>query len=156
MDALLLHYEQQKKQYSRPGQTDTRMLRSIDMGWFILDKYYNLSDEAPVYTAAVLLDPRKRSAYIRQNWPEAWYEPALVRSNTIWKEYYDTASTEELDNISMVTTPNVMDSLAQLMMATEVKSIHKPKRDDFTVFVMTDPMSIEDLTPLQWWCHPNQ
>lgn len=32
------------------------MLRAIDMGCFILDKYYHLSDNAPVYAAALLLD----------------------------------------------------------------------------------------------------
>lgn len=47
------------------------MLRAIEMGWFILDKYYNKTDEVPVYAAAILLDPSRRAAYLQKNWPTA-------------------------------------------------------------------------------------
>jgi hypothetical protein len=45
------------------------MVHSIEMGWFILNKYYMLIDETPVVAAALLLDPSKRKSYIEQNWP---------------------------------------------------------------------------------------
>ncbi|KAH7339241.1 hypothetical protein BKA66DRAFT_435039, partial [Pyrenochaeta sp. MPI-SDFR-AT-0127] len=45
-----------------------RAWRVIDMGWFILDKYYGKSDETPVYIAALLLNPDKRDTYIKQDW----------------------------------------------------------------------------------------
>ncbi|OBS15576.1 hypothetical protein FPOA_13611 [Fusarium poae] len=56
------------KIYQLDERSDERMVRAIDMGWFILSKYYRLTDEVPVYAAALLLDPRKRIAYIKQNW----------------------------------------------------------------------------------------
>ncbi|KAL3584540.1 hypothetical protein FPOAC2_14320 [Fusarium poae] len=68
MDMLLLLYEEQQKIYQLDERSDERMVRAIDMGWFILSKYYRLTDEVPVYAAALLLDPRKRIAYIKQNW----------------------------------------------------------------------------------------
>ena len=40
------------------------MVHSIKMGWFILNKYYELTDTIPVYTAAMLLDPSKRTRYL--------------------------------------------------------------------------------------------
>jgi hypothetical protein len=60
MDGLLSHFEKAKLHYSTPEFYDCRMLHSLEMGWFILDKYYTMSDEAPVYVAALLLDPRCR------------------------------------------------------------------------------------------------
>jgi hypothetical protein len=48
------------------------------MGWFVLDKYYTMSDEARVYVAALLLDPRCRKAYLDKNWKSAWIKPAIV------------------------------------------------------------------------------
>ncbi|KAG7420437.1 hypothetical protein Forpi1262_v016210 [Fusarium oxysporum f. sp. raphani] len=60
MDMLLLHYEEQQKIYQSDEHSDERMVRAIDMGWFILSKYYRLTDEVPVYAAALLLDPPKR------------------------------------------------------------------------------------------------
>ena len=40
MDALLKHYEQKKKKYSDSKMEDQKMLKSIEMGWFLFDKYY--------------------------------------------------------------------------------------------------------------------
>ncbi|KAJ3495228.1 hypothetical protein NLG97_g3544 [Lecanicillium saksenae] len=69
MDMLLLHYEEQKRIYQSNEHSDEQMVRAIDMGWFVLSKDYRITDEVPVYAAALLLDPRKRIAYIKQNWP---------------------------------------------------------------------------------------
>ena len=53
------------------------MLYCIEMGWFVLNKYYTLSGDTPVYAAALLLNPSKRSKYIECNWDKSWYAPAI-------------------------------------------------------------------------------
>ncbi|KAH7118299.1 hypothetical protein EDB81DRAFT_816487 [Dactylonectria macrodidyma] len=45
--------------YSQSSNRDDRIIRSIDMCWFILE-------DVLVYTAAVLLDPIKRKSYIEE------------------------------------------------------------------------------------------
>lgn len=37
MDALLAHYERNKAYYSQQDCYDSRMIRAIEMGWFVLD-----------------------------------------------------------------------------------------------------------------------
>jgi hypothetical protein len=66
------------------------MLHSVEVGWFVLDKYYTMSDEAPVYVATLLLDSRSRKAYLDKNWKSAWIDPAIVRVRQIWEEEYNT------------------------------------------------------------------
>ncbi len=88
MDALLSHYEKQRVFYSQPDSHDSRMLHAIEMGWFLIDKYYSKTEEAPVYAAALLLHPRGRSAYLKKNWPADWYEATVGAANTIWEEEY--------------------------------------------------------------------
>jgi hypothetical protein len=66
------------------------MLHSVEVGWFVLDKYYTMSDEAPVYVAALLLDSRSRKAYLYKNWKSAWIDPAIVGVRQIWEEEYNT------------------------------------------------------------------
>jgi hypothetical protein len=83
MDALLLHYEQAKELYSASGTKDDRMLHAIEMGWFILNKYYTMTEDVPVYAAALLLDPSKRVAYIKQNWPAGWHSSAISGAHDI-------------------------------------------------------------------------
>ena len=71
MDSLLKHYEQEKEIYFNPKTQDNKMLHSIDIGWFLLDKYYYKIDETPIYAAALLLDLMNRAAYLWQNWPSS-------------------------------------------------------------------------------------
>ena len=61
------------------------MIRAIEMGWFVLDKYYTMTEEAPVYAAALLLNPSCRVAYLKKNWPEQWHEPAIAAARSIWE-----------------------------------------------------------------------
>ncbi|KAJ3496446.1 hypothetical protein NLG97_g2651 [Lecanicillium saksenae] len=76
MDILLKHFEDTKKTYSN----NRRLVHSIYMGWFILDKYYFKTDETPVYLAALLLHPSKRLKYLRQNWQRDWHANAISKA----------------------------------------------------------------------------
>ncbi|KAF5257173.1 hypothetical protein FOXYS1_12315, partial [Fusarium oxysporum] len=103
MDGLLRHYEKNKEHYSKPETFDRRILHSIEMGWFILDKYYTMTEDAPVYAAALLLDPSKRIRYIERHWPESWHENAIAGVRTIWEEYKtqpEAGPAESVDEVS--------------------------------------------------------
>jgi hypothetical protein len=41
------------------------MLYAIKIGWFILDKYFTITKDIPVYATALLLNPSKQLAYIQ-------------------------------------------------------------------------------------------
>ncbi|EXM15413.1 hypothetical protein FOTG_16253 [Fusarium oxysporum f. sp. vasinfectum 25433] len=80
---LVVHYRLKAVLYKSGPEKDLRMVHSIEMGWFILDKYYALVESTPVYAAAMLLDPSKRKHYLLQNWPEEWRQRLsmlLIRS----------------------------------------------------------------------------
>ncbi|PCD21979.1 hypothetical protein AU210_015782 [Fusarium oxysporum f. sp. radicis-cucumerinum] len=98
MDALLFHYESSKVRHSRPGSMDTRMLHAIEKGWFVSDRYYTMTEDVPVYAAALLLNPSKRLAYIQQNWPRDWHETAIAGARDIWMtEYQGLAISKETE-----------------------------------------------------------
>lgn len=69
--------------YKSLATRDDLMLTSIEIGWFIIDEYYKRSDEVPVYTAALLLDPLKRLTYIKKNWHPSWIKPAVAKATQI-------------------------------------------------------------------------
>jgi hypothetical protein len=134
------------------------MLHAIDMGWFIMNKYYTMTEDVPVYSAALLLDPSKRDAYIKQNWPDEWYDNAIGGAQAIWEEEY---------NIELPTKPPAAPSaapdfvehesnkLAQLARNMKVKTAVLRCEDDFMTFITAQPIEI-DSTPLQWWCASEQ
>ncbi|KAK2684927.1 hypothetical protein QWA68_016626 [Fusarium oxysporum] len=87
MGGLLRHYEKNKEHYSKPEMFDRRILHSIEMGWFILDKYYTMTEDALVYAAALLLDPSKRIRYIERHWPDTLHMILHVVSMTTCRQY---------------------------------------------------------------------
>jgi hypothetical protein len=125
------------------------------MGWFILDKYYNRTDEVPVYSAALLLDPSKRSTYIKKNWQESWIEPAIAAANRIWEKEYKTVFIPESEAVPEVQNIQPQNELARLLdevsVATEIGD-----HDDFMEFINIAPIKLFNTTPLQWWYRPEQ
>ena len=53
--------------------SDNRILSSmIQMGWEKLDKYFAATDRAPVYLAAVVLNPKLKWRYFEVKWDRDW------------------------------------------------------------------------------------
>lgn len=134
------------------------MLHAIDMGWFIMSKYYTMTEDVPVYAAALLLDPSKRDAYIKQNWPGEWYDSAIGGARAIWEEEYSfEPPSKSLATSSAVANAVEQDrnKLAQLARNMKVKTAAMHSENDFKTFITAQPIEI-DSTPLQWWCGPEQ
>lgn len=153
MDVLLSHYEQAREVYS----DDPQMLRAIKMGWFVLDKYYTMSEDVPVYAAALLLDPSRRVAYIRQNWPQEWHSTAISSVVDLWSAEYEGFSVPERPELMMPPPRQQQENqLSQLFKRVEVKKkVISIEQDDLLLFTEAEPVEI-DCTPLEWWCRSEQ
>ncbi|KAL3957309.1 hypothetical protein ACCO45_007887 [Purpureocillium lilacinum] len=146
MDILLKHFEDAKKKYSN----NQRLIHSINMGWFVLDKYYFKTDETPVYSAALLLHPSKRLKYLRRNWRDDWHDGAINKARKIWSRYKDlpVASTPENDPETQMTA---YDKLAQSLDVTETHDYE----DELEKFINGSPCKIA-VSPLMWWTREEQ
>ena len=136
------------------------MLQAIDMGWFVLNKYYAMTDNVPVYAAALLLDPSKRQAYIKQNWPHEWHDNSICAARQIWESGYNTFVVPEQENCPVGTSKLAKEKkkdnqLQHLLQSIQVKTAPPTEKDDFNTFIADTPISI-DCTPLEWWCQPTQ
>jgi hypothetical protein len=138
------------------------MLKAIDMGWFVLNKYYTMSDDVPVYAAALLLDPTKRAAYLMKNWPEEWHEGSIGAAREIWeKEYNQDVELQQPDHPVDVNTSadEEEDEFDRLRKATNVQPDEPSStcKDDFDAFISTGTTALDKgCTPLQWWCRIQQ
>jgi hypothetical protein len=134
------------------------MLHSINMGWFILDKYYTITEDVPVYAAALLLDPSKRARYIERNWPQEWHADAIDGACAIWEEEYKIIGDSGLVGLSTDASPsrqkqpNEWDLLMEDMEVTEDPA---DAVDDFNHYIKAAPIKISG-SPLTWWCHKDQ
>ncbi|KID78687.1 transposase [Metarhizium guizhouense ARSEF 977] len=122
------------------------------MGWFVLYKYYTLSDQTPVYTAALLLDPSKRRKYIERNWKESWQASAIAAAQKIWLDEYEAAAVPE----SLRAPPDISSSserqhneLDELLSGIAVTGLILNDADDFETFINATPTRITG-SPLEW------
>ena len=151
MDILLSHYESMKKR----NPSDQRLLKAIDMGWFVLNKYYSMTDDAPVYAASLLLDPTRRLAYIQQNWPEAWHQRAIDGAKKIWREEYKGRVIHS-PSASLAQPAKKKKPVSKLFKMTDVKKkAASTDGDDIGVFMAQEAIEYEG-TALEWWTRPEQ
>lgn len=112
------------------------------MGWFILDKYYTMTEDAPVYAAALLLDPSKRIRYIERHWPASWHENAIASVRTIWEEEYktqpETRPAESVDKVSasQKRQPNEWDAYLKSWKLEDLSD----RMDDLEDFIKATPI----------------
>lgn len=133
------------------------MVRAINMGWFVLNKYYSGADEVPAYGAAILLDPSSRRAYLDTFWKPAWVDCAIKAAGKIWDEEFNTQLPKDAPLIQ--DSPAVEEiETAKLNSFAKYKSKQRPGYaspgavDDFYRFIDMDPIDLDGvkLTPLHW------
>lgn len=164
MDFLIEHFKLQKEKHKNNPQMTTRILAS----WFKFDKYYQLTDDSPIYAAAVLLNPALRRAYLDSAWSHqtAYIEPAVEQAREMWTQSFKpmvTTTTEEA-------LAAIKDPFQRFRAkATGFVSI-KDEFDDFiNVSVSTflflrmlissskaNPHPIGSQSPLEWWLEPSR
>src|SRR2546429_7980812 len=92
------------------------MIHAIEMGWFVLSKYYGLPDATPAYAAAILLHPQKRACYIEKRWNKDWQQPAIDTVRSLWQSNYGSLSTEpETQQKGSLREPTILELLVQEM-----------------------------------------
>lgn len=59
----------------------------VNSGWEKLSKYYKLTDQSPVYIAALVLNPNFKWRYIQENWTKEWIPAAKEKMRQFWDSY---------------------------------------------------------------------
>jgi hypothetical protein len=117
-----------------------------------------MTEDVPVYAAALLLDPSKRQAYIEQNWPSDWHEGAIGGAREIWEAEYNLIippESERPEN-APASLKERDDQLAFLLKSVEVKKkVICTDTDNLDASINTSPIKI-DCTPLKWWSRIEQ
>ena len=79
IDILHKHYQLAFKKFRNKQQ----LLGCILTSWYVFDKYYQLSDENPIYAAALILHPSQRKAHILK----IGQDPGIERLSTVLRHY---------------------------------------------------------------------
>jgi hAT family protein len=139
------------------------MCHALDMGKFILEKYYRLSGSIPIYAVAVLLDPTKREAYARKNWDDDYVYRALEFAHEIWADKYESLPSLDSENDSSTRggrqtrqgnsrTPTALD---EMLAKVNVQS-ESTDADDLSSFTEANAINLHGQSPIEWWCRKEQ
>lgn len=147
MDALDSHLKEQKTMYK--DQPD--MAGSVLTAWFAFDKYYTALDETGAYSAALLLHPRHRKAYLTSAWQSKWIIAGVGRARDLWLQYK-----KEPEAINDDKDTSALSHFQRYMAKVEAKQRSKSgSLDEFDRFINA-PQEAIDISPLEWWLQPQQ
>ncbi|OBS17083.1 hypothetical protein FPOA_12362 [Fusarium poae] len=148
MDFLHHHFTRTKNRaFSGP-----RFYARFHVAWLKFEKYYQLTEQAPVYVAGILLHPALRKSYLSEQWKRnpAWVSNAVKAVRKIWSTDYKSyqlpdeqqEKEQELDEF---------DRWRQ-----KVYSTASDVKDEFDRFIYGSQVGIGQQTALQWWLEPTQ
>jgi hypothetical protein len=148
MDVLHKHYNRAFEKY----KDNQQVLGCVLTSWYVFDKYYQLSDESPVYAAALILHPSRRKAHILKNWPKAWHKKIFNGVKKLWADdYKGRLPKNPMSPLVPEAEPDEYDRLAQELEVVGKRSY----TDEYESYAEDDPTPI-DCSPLTWWLRDRQ
>jgi hypothetical protein len=89
MDYLLHHIEA-----AREATTIPHLATMMETAWAKLANYYELTEDSPVYSAATVLNPSFKWAYMEKTWEDKteWIERAKSQVGHLWRQLYKSTS----------------------------------------------------------------
>ncbi|KAL5592632.1 hypothetical protein FOBRF1_013658 [Fusarium oxysporum] len=87
MEWLLKHLEEFKVQHELDEEPHLRI--GCNLGWMKLDRYYTLTEDSPVYLAALILHPAFRWSTVESQWGDHpdWLVRGKAAVQELWEEY---------------------------------------------------------------------
>lgn len=152
MDYLLHHIEA-----ARAKTTIPHLATMMETAWAKLADYYELTEDSPVYSAATVLNPSLKWAYMERTWKEKeeWVERAKTRVAQLWRETYkSTMSCPAIQQghaqEPMPTRPNGY----KMWMKEQKATIFNMDDDEYEVYCREPVLMTSD--PLRWWLESAQ
>lgn len=156
MEWLLKHLEESKMQHEHDEEPYLRV--GCNLGWMKLDKYYALTDDSPVYLAALVLHPAFRWPAVESQWADhpEWLERGKRAVRGLWEEYRGLPI--EQDAISEpLTAARKTTDLDEFMasvrkLSTQRAPLIPSTRDEYAEWLSTpDPGDSLVDNPIQYW-----
>jgi hypothetical protein len=119
----------------------------LNSGWSKFDKYYRLTEESPAYTAALVLNPKRKWRYIENHWKKSWHKAAKDMVKRIWETEYRPMSSTPV-TISHTTTNDFWLDLDAEDMAEAARV------DEYAQYCTSPIVNIDDA--IGWWMQETQ
>jgi len=170
---ILEHLETLKLQYSESGETGMAFWAAIEAAWSKANEYYTALDDTPVYTAALLFDPRGKLEYLKRDWTPHEVTTQLEKVRGMWERVYragaanpiHVASSTSSSQESQGRTPlgrlsnnqhnkkRKRDDVDNILKQSRKLNIPRAVGDELTLYLNSELETDDELIPLQYWLH---
>ena len=108
---------------------NAQMTVRLMAAWYKFNKYYKLSDNTPVHTAAALLYPQLREAYLRKVWSgreqQKWIKPTITNVQNLWRDYFKP------ENVQSIDLNSIKDPAARFLTKITISTVAINEFNDF-------------------------
>ena len=146
MDFILGKFEEGKNKFKDHPQ----LSKMFNSGWSKLDKYYQMTDENPVYVAALVLNPRYKWAYINNNWAKKRW---IKKSKKMMQELWDLYKPEDTDTTTSQPEPKTDNQF--LLFLDEQDGDVEVIEDEYSHYC-AQPVVKKLHDARDWWLQPTQ
>ena len=145
MDFILSKFEDGKLEFKEHPQ----LSKMFNSGWSKLDKYYQLTSETPVYTAAMVLNPRHKWQFVERNWQKKKW---IKDSKRMMQEYWNAYKPQTEDIQSILPAPKTTNEF--LMFLDEQDEVQPVLKDEYEFYCSQPTIKIHNAR--DWWLEPAQ
>jgi len=126
----------------------------INHCWQKFDSYYTETDNSPLYAAALILNPKRRTNYIKRCWPERWQNKALSSVKNLWEKYRE----EHPVSMSYERQPEPeapLDLFDSIERDINNKYTRPSSQDEYEDYCSGEPYDPK-VSAIQWWAQEQQ
>ena len=117
------------------------------------------TDMSPLYAAALILNPARRTRYIEINWPKKWSKPILIKVKKLWERYREEVIS--LPTIVPFSYDNSSKEVKELdafdQIALSLQQVARPaSEDEYEDYNSQESYASGKTGALAWWCQDTQ
>jgi hypothetical protein len=125
---------------------------AVNNAWAKLDEYYNLTNDSPVYVAALVLHPGHKWKYINERWDrDDWKKSAKDDFKSFYERYWQNREVEADSQPVKEERPGSReyDEFQAWMTPHGYYTSQDVAVDDYDSYLIAPPMKISN--PITWW-----
>lgn len=158
LEYILAELEEAKTRFEY--NPEKHYLAAVEQAWSKANEYYEKLDDSPVYVAGVVLDPRWKWKYFREQWKDNphWISRAGSQLRGLWESEYKTLNIQQispkpfLDALPSGEPHSRMGRVFQQIQRMVIPESDKEEDDDkYDIWIAEKPTLVD---PLQYWRNP--
>lgn len=132
----------------------------VKNAWAKFDEYYQRTDNSPLYAAALILNPNRRTKYIQTFWKKDWQKSIFPKVRQLWETYLESerplACLQEVSyGTSSLEESKELDEYDRIVNELNEKVTRPVSQDEYEDYCSEVPYDIK-CSPLQWWSQEQQ